>query len=54
MPYGAWIVTVVGLSLFTWMVYMVARALTTSFPPYGLGGYGRGSEADKRSRGRVS
>ena len=53
MPYGAWIVTVVGLSLFSWMVYMVVRALTTEFPPYGLGGYGHGSEADKQSHHRT-
>jgi len=53
MPYGAWIVTVVGLGLFSWMVYMVARALTTQFPPYGMGGYGHGSEADKHRRDRA-
>lgn len=49
MPYGAWIVTVVGLSLFVWMVYMVARALKAPFPPFGMGGYGKGSEAEKHA-----
>jgi hypothetical protein len=54
MPYGAWIVSVVGLSLFTWMVYMVVRALNAQSPPYGMGGYGRGSEADKQVHHRAS
>jgi len=39
---------VVGLIATAWT--LVAKALSTQSPPFGQGGYGTGTEADKRHR----
>jgi len=49
MEYG-WIVLAGVAGLTGWAIWMVARALSAPSPPFGLGGYGTGPEANKRVR----
>jgi len=53
MQYG-WIVLVGLAGLLAWALWMVARALNAPSEPFGMGGYGKGPESDKRAHPRAS